>query len=908
MFKTAKKFLGDLTHRALPLPDFWSVLGATCLFALFAAPLAAQEPGAMAPVSSASSATQTTERAPDIVFGLFLGIMFTASTYLFFIWIALRERGQIFLMFLLLFLGINMASTNESLLLLLGLNGNYTAGLLQNYSMILAYVFGLLFTFYFLELDATAPWMKWPFNTLLTLLVLLLVVAILDQRVAHFVLPVLGSLSLAAALGAGLFSLWRGESGSLSHVTAFSFFFLGSMAGPLYDVGYLESKTVAENLGYAGFSIATMVFAIVIAGQFSARQEEKERALHLSNERFSLAARGSNEGLFDWNRLTGEVYFSEQFRKIIGFGVESNLRGLKEWMKVIQPGDRKFLFASLRKFRDNRSSSVISIEYRVLRGPKNIRWIHTRALATRDPHTGKIVRFVGSIGDVTQRKRSESDLRASETRFRSITEAHPVPVLIVKLQDGTILYASPGAEALLGLPEGMLTSHKLERFLPRAAERKDIVETITNAHEVNMKEVMLSRGDGESLPAALSARRINYQNETAMVIGLYDLTEQKKAERQIADQQEALQQSEKMAALGGLLAGVAHELNNPLSVVMGQTSLLMEGPAEDKTKTRAEKIFKAADRCSRIVKSFLALARRKPPERKDVDLNTIIQNSLELLGYQFRNENVNLKLDLAPDLPPIVGDEAQMTQVFTNLALNAAQAMHEWKGAHDLTITSRREGANVCVCVMDTGPGIPQEIRTKVFEPFFTTKVGTGGTGVGLSLCLNIIEGHGGRIKLEETPGGGATFNISLPASAGTESASTAVSALGTSSDPGKKLRILLVDDEVELAQTLADLLEPLGHDIDLAANGAIAFEKVEKKGFDVIISDLRMPVLDGPGLYAALAEKKPEYTKKIIYVTGDTLSTNVHEFLSKTPVPVIEKPYRLADVQEALVKLLKES
>lgn len=876
----------------------------------------AAEPALAAPNANAAASlaaspvpvsfSPTFERAADIIFGLFIGIMLTASMYLFFIWIVLRERGQIFLMLLLLCVGVNMASTNSSMMHFIGLHSGDMPSLLQSYSMILAYIFSILFTSYFLELEITAPFMRLPLFGLVGLLAILLALTIMNQNLTRFILPTLGAVSIAAVLIAGLTTLWRQISGSGSHILAFIFFLLGDLAGPLYDLGYLDSEASSKNLTYAGFSIATMMFAIVIAGQFAKRQEEKEKALELSNERFSLAARGSSEGLFDWNRLTNEVYFSEQFRRILGVAIETNIRGLKEWVKLIQASDRKALFAALRKFRDTPNISTISFEYRIVRGPSNWRWIHTKAVATRDPHNGHIIRLVGSIGDVTQRKRSEVELRASEARFRSITEAHPVPVLITKLQDNSILYVSPGAEALLGLPSGMVMSHRLDRFLHRPNERKEIITEITSGHEVNMKEVVLSRGDGERLPAALSARRINYQNEAAMVIGLYDLTERKKAEKQIAEQQEALQQSEKMAALGGLLAGVAHELNNPLSVVMGQTSLLMEGPGEDKTKSRAEKIFKAADRCSRIVKSFLALARRKPPERKQVQLNTIINNSLELLNYQFRNEAVVLKLDLADNLPPITGDEDQMTQVFTNLALNAAQAMHEWTGPHNLTITSSLDpSGGVRIVVADSGPGIPPDMRVKVFEPFFTTKAGHGGTGVGLSLCINIVEGHGGRIQLEDTAGGGATFVISLPAS---EAAGEAkAEAIAPTAISGVKLRMLLVDDEVELAQTLADLLEPLGHDIDLAANGAIALEKIAKKSFDVIISDLRMPVLDGPGLYAALAEKRPEYVKKIIYVTGDTLSPNVHEFLSQTPVPVIEKPYRLADVQEALVKLLKE-
>lgn len=259
-------------------------------------------------------------------------------------------------------------------------------------------------------------------------------------------------------------------------------------------------------------------------------------------------------------------------------------------------------------------------------------------------------------------------------------------------------------------------------------------------------------------------------------------------------------------------------------------------------------------------------------------------------------------------MPPIIGDDDQLTQVFTNLALNAAQAMHGWEGEHKLTIRTELGADNaILISVIDTGPGIPSDLHKKIFEPFFTTKGGVGGTGVGLALCLNIIESHGGQMHLEDTMGTGATFRIRLPVSSSIQKPEEQQTETGA--EPMQtKLSMLLVDDEVELAQTLADLLEPHGHDIDLAANGAIALEKLRKKPFNVIISDLRMPVLDGPGLYAALAQEMPQYLNKIIYVTGDTLSTHVNTFLSETPVPVIEKPYRLADVQNALVKLLKEN
>ena len=208
--------------------------------------------------------------------------------------------------------------------------------------------------------------------------------------------------------------------------------------------------------------------------------------------------------------------------------------------------------------------------------------------------------------------------------------------------------------------------------------------------------------------------------------------------------------------------------------------------------------------------------------------------------------------------------------------------------------------------MVDTGPGIPAEIRTRVFEPFFTTKSTKGGTGVGLSLCLNIIETHGGKLLLEDTEGGGATFLITLPSIAATAQVKNEAGEM-----IGKlpnNLHLLLVDDEVELAQTLADLLEPEGCIITLAANGSIALEKIRQQPYDVIISDLRMPVMDGPTLYAELAKTMPIFLKRIIYVTGDTLSPHVQSFLSQTPVPVIEKPYRLQDVKHAILKLLQDN
>jgi two-component system NtrC family sensor kinase len=198
--------------------------------------------------------------------------------------------------------------------------------------------------------------------------------------------------------------------------------------------------------------------------------------------------------------------------------------------------------------------------------------------------------------------------------------------------------------------------------------------------------------------------------------------------------------------------------------------------------------------------------------------------------------------------------------------------------------------------VADSGPGVPPDIRSRIFEPFFTTKSHKGGTGVGLSLCLNMVSSYGGQMLLEDTPGGGATFIIDLPMTDASEQAREDQEQSQTVVLP--PLKILLVDD---------DLLEPEGHMVDIAANGVIALEKLHRATFDVIISDLRMPVMDGPALYEALGRELPSYQEKIIYVTGDTLSSHVQSFLNLHPILVVEKPYRLNDVRRAVASLLKQ-
>ena len=376
-------------------------------------------------------------------------------------------------------------------------------------------------------------------------------------------------------------------------------------------------------------------------------------------------------------------------------------------------------------------------------------------------------------------------------------------------------------------------------------------------------------------------------------------------EEKVRERTERLLQTEKLATMGELLAGVAHELNNPLSVLVGQAVLLRQAAGDGRLAGRAQKITRAADRCARIVKNFLALARQHPPERQRVLLNQVVQEALELLAYPLRLAEVEVTLDLAPDLPVLWADSHQLHQVVLNLASNAHHAMRETPSPRQLGIATRLDGARgrVILEVADTGPGVPPEIQSRIFNPFFTTKPPGQGTGLGLSLCQGLVEGHGGSIRVESPPGHGATFVVELPA--GTPPVVEAEARNGEALPAIRGKSILVVEDEPEIAEVLAELLAADGYLVDTVANGALALDKLRGRRYDVILSDLRMPVLDGPAFYRELERRDPALLGRVIFVSGDVLSPETRAFLTRTAALTVNKPFNATDLQRVIEQAL---
>ena len=391
-----------------------------------------------------------------------------------------------------------------------------------------------------------------------------------------------------------------------------------------------------------------------------------------------------------------------------------------------------------------------------------------------------------------------------------------------------------------------------------------------------------------------------------VVIAHEDISEIKRTEDALRRQQEALHQSEKLAAMSGLLASVAHELNNPLAALMVQSDLLREQAMDSDLTEMVTEIHQAAVRCERIVRNFLTLARSNTPERTRVQLNDVVQEALQLLWYTLQLDDIDVVQQLADDLPVLWGDPHQLHQVVVNLLTNAQQALRETPPPHQIILTTQYNAAQqeVRLEVLDTGPGLPPELQTRIFEPFFTTKPAGVGTGLGLSLCQSIIAGHEGTLRVESHPGHGARFVVALPVAVEPSPEPPVPEPLPATVVTGKA--ILVIDDEVATAKALVRLFHRDGNSVDTAANGHLALAQLRKRPYDLILCDLRMPKLDGPGLYRSLAQDQPQLLPRFIFVTGDTLSPTAKAFLEDSQAPYLVKPFHAEEVRRVVQHALR--
>ena len=489
-------------------------------------------------------------------------------------------------------------------------------------------------------------------------------------------------------------------------------------------------------------------------------------------------------------------------------------------------------------------------------------------------------------------------MRRAEWRFRTLFRAAPDAVLTVLQTTGRIREANDAVRAVFGLETYQVIGRTLvELIVPE--DRSALEDALARAFAGSQArvEVHVETSGGATRVVALAANGLPGADPPSALLVGRDMTQEREMRLR-------LMESDRLAAVGELVAGVAHEVNNPLSSISAFAQLLLRDELTPAHRESIEVIRAETMRASQVVKDLLTFARRSDPQREPLDLNGVVARTLRLRQYQFTEASVRVQQELAAELPAVLGDARQLQQVCLNLVTNAVHAMAE-QGGGTLTLRSSHAGGNVMLEVVDTGPGISPGARAHIFEPFFTTKGEGEGTGLGLSVSYGIVKAHGGAIEVVESGPSGTTFRVSLPAvSALADPRATPAAPMPVLRSPLAGIRLLFVDDEPALRSGMEAFGRLRGFTVLTAVDGAEALSRTRALGVDAVVCDLRMPGMDGYAFHDLLRAERPGLAARTVFVTGDVVSNETRDTVLRQPV--LAKPFSFDQVEEAVIALMR--
>jgi PAS domain S-box-containing protein len=539
------------------------------------------------------------------------------------------------------------------------------------------------------------------------------------------------------------------------------------------------------------------------------------------------------------------------------------------------------------------------------------------ATVVRDT-ASRVVRYQGALVDITERRAIEKRLHKEQEFARRLVDSFPDLIFVVDANK-RYTFASPRVKEVLGYEDTETIgitfgerTHQEERAMLMALY-DDMFAGRRSFASIEV-QVRHRQGEWRRLRCHFSPLFDENGKIEGIVISGRDVTEVKRLEEQLI-------QAEKLAAMGQMLAGVAHELNNPLTAILGVSELLRDRQGLDEsTKRQLEMTHRQARRAARIVQNLLEFSRPASPQKRVLDLNNIIDRTIQLHEHSLRRSNIEVDFHPLPGLPPITGDANQLIQVFLNLVSNAEQAIREVRQSGRIQIRLGQSTNRVFASVQDDGIGIKPEALAKLFDPFFTTKRPGGGTGLGLSICMSIVREHGGNIEVESLPAGGAAFTVSLPPS---PQGPTAVAPRDLDSNSGSgeiKMKslsvlrgraVLVLDDEESIRMLLSEGLAAHGLKVDCAASAEQALSLVLGNKYDAILCDLKLsgsgPNADGYGVAQRLRVAAGSNRTEIIFMSGDVIGEQGGQSDVRKD-RALQKPFRISDVLSILMAVVCQS
>ncbi len=671
-----------------------------------------------------------------------------------------------------------------------------------------------------------------------------------------------------------------------------------------------------------------------------------------AEEKYRTLVSSVQEGVFISTPQGHFLDFNDALMRMTGYESREELMGIDiPTVFYVNNYDRERLKKLLEQH-----GSVADFEFDMRRKDGEVRTMLESSIAVRDA-AGSVTAYQGFLLDITERKQAEHEIRRRNRELlvlnsiaQTLTESMDLSDSLHRtLRQMAELFSLDATSLYLFEQEGTqlrriaAVGHRSEysRHFPAVAVKPELMQHIRAVHatflsaqglplppvfrDAQQKEeilaayiVVLWSKDrvigglvvGSRTPREFSSADVNLLIAVGSQISsaierttLYEETRQ--AYDNLRRTQEQLVHSEKLAAVGQLISGVAHELNNPLTAILGYSQLLTSsGQMGPQGMEYSDKLYKQAQRTHRIVQNLLSFARQHKPERMPVRINQVVEDTLALRDYDLRMSNIRVNLELAPDLPVTAADPYQLQQVFLNLVNNAVDAILERSTDGDLWVRTGANGDKLFIEFTDSGPGVQDASR--VFDPFYTTKPVGKGTGLGLSICYGIITEHGGTIRVRNIPTRGASFTIELPFQ---PAALAQSSEPGQSRVPGKDGRILLVDRDDSVLEAVGAFLRGRDHRVQTAKDTHAARALLEKEEFDIVVADLQ--VCDAPNgehLAEWLAQQKPALARRVIWMSAALRSRSEGDKIAASGCPILQKPFKASDLLAAVDELLQSS